>query len=86
MSLVRRVFGDGLRAFRDGVLGEFPRQHETSDTLDLAGRERVALVVVRQVRRLMREALEDVHDEGVHDGHRLGRDALVVVHLQEDSK
>ena len=36
---------------------------------------------MRQARRLARDALEDVVDEGVHDAHGFGRDAGVRVDL-----
>lgn len=79
--LGRRVLGDGLGAFADGVLGQLSGQKQTDGRLDLAARDRRAAVVVRQTRRLGGDALEDVVDERVHDAHRLAADARVRVHL-----
>ncbi|KAJ1268977.1 hypothetical protein BS78_07G174600 [Paspalum vaginatum] len=73
--------GDGLGALGDGVLGELAGEDEADGGLDLAGRDGGLLVVPRELGRLRRELLEDVVDEGVHDGHGLGRDADVGVHL-----
>jgi len=63
------------------VLGELPREDEADGGLDLPGRDGGLLVVPRQLGRLPGELLEDVVDEGVHDGHGLGGDAYVRVHL-----
>ena len=79
-----RVLGDGLGAFRDGVLGEFTRQQEADSRLYLATRNGGLLVVVSQARRFEGDTLEDVVDERVHDGHSLARDAGVGVDLLED--
>jgi len=75
------VLGDGLGALRDGVLGQFTGQEEADGRLHLATGDGGALVVVRQAAGLGGDALEDVIDEGVHDGHGLGGDARVRVHL-----
>nr|XP_055178577.1 uncharacterized protein LOC129507857 [Nyctereutes procyonoides] len=75
------VLGDGLGALGHGVLGQLPGQQQAHGRLDLPGRDGRALVVMRQARRLARDALEDVVDERVHDAHGLGRDARVGVHL-----
>jgi hypothetical protein len=79
--LGRRVLGDCLGAFADGVLGQLAGQQQTHGRLDLATRDRRAPVVVSQTRRLGGNALEDVVDEAVHDAHRLAADARVRVHL-----
>jgi hypothetical protein len=63
------------------VLGELAGEDEADGGLDLAGRNGRLLVVPRQLGRLRRQLLEDVVDEGVHDGHGLGRDANVRMHL-----
>uniref|UniRef100_A0A453DZN0 Uncharacterized protein n=1 Tax=Aegilops tauschii subsp. strangulata TaxID=200361 RepID=A0A453DZN0_AEGTS len=73
--------GDGLGALRDGVLGELAGEDEADGGLDLAGRDGGLLVVARQLGGLAGQLLEDVVDEGVHDGHGLGGDADVRVHL-----
>ena len=44
----RGVLGDSLGALRHGVLGELTGQEQTHSGLDLARRDRRALVVVRQ--------------------------------------
>ena len=76
--------GDGLGAFGDGVLGEFTRQDQSDRGLDFAGRDRRLLVVSRELGGFRGDLLEDVVDERVHDGHRLGGDAGVRVHLLQD--
>ncbi|KAG8511098.1 histone H3.1, partial [Galemys pyrenaicus] len=80
-SLGAGVLGDGLGALGHGVLGQLAGQQQAHGRLDLPRRDGRALVVVRQARRLARDALEDVVDERVHDAHGLGRDARVGVHL-----
>ncbi|XP_058409891.1 uncharacterized protein LOC131413376 [Diceros bicornis minor] len=69
------VLGDSLGALGHGVLGQLPGQQQAHGRLDLPGRDGRAFVVMRQARRLARDALEDVVDERVHDAHGLGRDA-----------
>uniref|UniRef100_A0A453PTL7 Uncharacterized protein n=1 Tax=Aegilops tauschii subsp. strangulata TaxID=200361 RepID=A0A453PTL7_AEGTS len=73
--------GDGLGALGDGVLGELAGEDEADGGMDLPGGDGGLLVVPRQLGRLPGELLEDVVDEGVHDGHGLGGDAHVRVHL-----
>jgi hypothetical protein len=75
--------GDGLSALGDGVLGELARKDEAHGGLDLAGGDGGLLVVAGEAGGLLRQLLEDVVDEGVHDGHGLGGDADVRVHLLE---
>ncbi len=75
------VLGDGLGAFRDGVLGQLSGEEETDGGLDLSGGDGGPLVVVGQTGSLGSDALEDVVDEGVHDAHGLGADAGVGVDL-----
>ena len=65
------VLGDGLGAFRDGVLGQFTGEEETDSSLDLPGGDGGALVVVSEAGSFSGNALKDVVDEGVHDGHGL---------------
>jgi hypothetical protein len=66
------------------VLGEFTGKHETNGSLDLARRKGGLLVVGRELSSLTGDTLEDVVDEGVHDGHSLLADAGVGVDLLED--
>jgi hypothetical protein len=63
------VLGDGLGSLRDGVLGELSWEEELDGGLDLSGGESVLLVVSDELGRLGGDLLEDVVDEGVHDGH-----------------
>jgi len=65
------------------VLGELTREEETDSGLDLTGGEGVALVVATEVDGLGGDALEDVVDEGVHDGHTTLGDTGVRVNLLE---
>ena len=74
--------GDGLRALRHGVLGQLPRQDEAHRRLDLTRGHRGLLVVASQLGGLGGNLLEDVVDERVQDGHGLGADACVGVHLR----
>ena len=75
------VLGDGLGSLRDGVLGQLSGQEETDRGLDLARGDGGPLVVVSQATSLGGDALEEVVDEGVHDGHGLGGHSGVGVHL-----
>jgi hypothetical protein len=65
------------------VLGELAGEDEAHRGLDLPGGDGGLLVVAGELGCLGGELLEDVVDEGVHDGHGLGRDANVRVHLLE---
>ena len=77
------VLGDSLGALGDGVLGELSGEDEAHGGLDLAGREGALLVVADKLASLNSNALEGIVDERVHDGHGLGGDASVRVHLLE---
>merc|ERR1712178_536366 len=79
------VLGDGLGAFRDGVLGELTGEEEAHGGLDLSGGESVLLVVAHEAGGLTGNLLEDVVDERVHDGHGLLGDASLGVDLLEDT-
>ena len=63
------------------MLGELAGEDEADGGLDLPGGDGGLLVVARELGGLPGELLEDVVDEGVHDGHGLGGDADVGVHL-----
>ena len=78
------VLGDSLGALRDGVLGELSGEQEPDSGLDLPGGDGGPLVVVGEPGGLGGDALKDVVDKGVHDGHSLGGDAGVGVDLLED--
>ena len=77
------VLGDGLGPLRHGVLGELSRKKQPDSGLDLTGGDGRPLVVVGEARGFSGEPLEDVVDKRVHDGHGLGGDAGVGVHLLE---
>ena len=82
--LRRAELGDSLRSFRDGVLGEFTRKHETDSGLNLTRRKGSLLVVSGKLSSLSGNAFEDIVDEGVHDGHTLLGDTSVGVDLLQD--
>jgi hypothetical protein len=50
--LVGVVLGHGLGTLGHSVLGQLTGQHQTDGSLDLAGRDSVALVVAGQTTRL----------------------------------
>ena len=79
--LAARVLGHGLGALAHGVLGQLTGEKETDGRLDLAAGDGRPLVVVGKTGGLGRDTLEDVVHEGVHDGHGLGADSGVGVHL-----
>ena len=82
--LAAGVLGDSFGALRHGVLSQLTGQKQTDGRLDLATGDGGTLVVVRQTAGLGGNALEDVVDERVHDGHGLAADARVGVHLLQD--
>ena len=75
------VLGHSLGALRHGVLGQLSGEEQTDGGLDFPGSDGGPPVVVSQTAGLGGNALEDVVDEGVHDGHGLAGDASVGVHL-----
>lgn len=79
--LAARVLRDSLGAFADGVLGQLAWQQETDGSLDLSAGDGGALVVVSQAAGLTGDALKDVVDEAVHDGHGLAADTSVRMDL-----
>ena len=76
--------GDSLCALRNSVLGELSRKKEADSSLDLARRKSGLLGVTRELGGLKGEALEDVVDEGVQDGHTSLGDTSVGVDLLQD--
>ena len=81
----RGVLGDGLGSLGDGVLGELSWEEESDSSLDLSGGESVLSVVSDESGGLLGDLLEDVVDEGVHDGHGSLGDSSLWVDLLEDS-
>ena len=67
------------------MLSEFSWQEESDGGLDFSGGESVLLVVSDELGGLGSDLLEDVVDEGVHDGHGPLGDASLWVNLLEDS-
>ena len=63
------------------MLSQFTGEEQTDCGLDLPAGDGGATVVVCQTRCLGGDTLEDVVHEGVHDGHGLGGDTSVGVHL-----
>merc|ERR1719356_1303257 len=79
------VLGDGLGSLRDGVLGKLSGEEESDGSLDLSGGGSVLLVVSDELGGLTGDLLEDIVDEGVHDGHGSLGDTGLGVNLLEDS-
>ena len=80
-----RVLGDGLGSLSNGVLGKLSWEDESDGRLDLSGGESVLLIISDELGSLGGDLLEDVVDEGVHDGHGSLGDSSVWVDLLEDS-
>jgi len=66
------------------VLGKLTGEHEADGGLDLSGGEGGLLVVGGELTGLGGDAVEDIVDEGVHDGHTLLGDTGIGVDLLED--
>ena len=67
------------------MLGELSWEDESDGGLDLSGGESVLLVVSDELGGLRGDLLEDIVDEGVHDGHGSLGDTGLWVNLLEDS-
>jgi hypothetical protein len=79
--LLTIVFGDGLGSFRYGVLGKFSWEDQTNRGLDFPRSNGRSLVVSSQLGGFMCNALKDIIDKRVHDGHSLAGDVDVWVAL-----
>jgi len=77
----RSVFGDGLGSFRDSVFGQFSGQEETNGSLNLPRTDGDSFVDVRETRGFTCNLFKQIRDERVHDGHGLGGDSSVRMHL-----
>ena len=66
------------------MLGQLTGEEQPDGSLDFPGGDGGPLVVVSQTGGLCCDALKDVIDKGVHDGHGLGADSSVGVNLLED--
>ena len=67
------------------MLGELSWEDELDSRLDLLGGEGVLLVVSDELGGLGGNLLEDIVDEGVHDGHGSLGDSGLWVNLLQDS-
>ena len=65
------------------MFGEFTRKHETNSSLDLSGRKSRLLVVTSKTGSLRGNTIEDIVNEGVHDGHASLGDTSLLVNLLE---
>ncbi len=79
--LAAGVLGHSLGSLRHSVLGQLTREQETDSGLDFTAGDGGAVVVVGQTGGLSSNALKDVVDKAVHDGHGLAGDTSVGVHL-----
>ena len=66
------------------MFGQFTGEEQPDGGLDFPGGDGGPLVVVSQTGGLCCNALKDVIDKRVHDGHGLGADASVGVDLLQD--
>jgi len=83
MNLGGAELGYSLGSLGDCVLGKFARKHKSDSSLDLARRKSRLLVVSSEFSSLSGNTLEDIVDEGVHDGHTLLADTGIRVNLLE---
>ena len=63
------------------MLGKLTGKHQTDRSLDLSGRKGSLLVISGKLSSLSCDTLEDIVEEGVHDGHSLFRDSSIRVDL-----
>ena len=66
------------------MLGEFTREHKTDGGLNLSATQSRLLVVGGKLSGFGGDTLEDIVDEGVHDGHTLLGDTGIGVDLLKD--
>jgi hypothetical protein len=66
------------------VLGQLAREDQADRSLDFSGRDGGLLVVGREFGGLGSDALEDVIDKRVQDGHGTVGDTSIGVHLLEN--
>ena len=66
------------------MLGQLSREKQTHSGLDFSAGDGGTLVVVGETAGLSGDSLKDVVHERVHDGHGLGGDTGVGVHLLQD--
>lgn len=66
------------------MFGQLPGEEEADSSLDLPRRDGGPLVVMCKTGRLSSNALEDIVDETVHDGHSFAGDPGVGMDLLQD--
>jgi len=81
--LGRGELGDSLGSLGYGMFGELSREHKTHSRLNFSRGKSSLLVVGAELSGLTGDTLEDVIDEGIHDGHSLLADPGVGVDLLE---
>jgi len=84
MNLSGGELGDSLGSLGNSVLCKLTWKSQADSGLDLAGGDGGLLGVSAKLSGLDHDALEDVHDEGVHDRHGLLGDSALWVHLLQD--
>ena len=77
----RGILGDRLASLGHGVLRQLTGKEQTHSRLDLRSRQRRLVVVASQIDGFVRQSLEDIVHERVHDGHRTLADTHIGVHL-----
>ena len=75
------VLGDSLGSLRNGMLGQLTGQKQTDSGLDFSAGDCGPPVVVGQTGCLGSNALKDIVDKAVHDGHGLAGDTSVGMYL-----
>ena len=75
--------GHGLGSFRHGMFGQFSRKHQSDRRLDLSAAQSCLLGISGKTSCLRGNAIEDIVDKRVHDGHALFGNSSVRVDLFE---
>ena len=83
-ELIVGELGHSLRAFGNRMLSKLTSKNKTSRGLDLASRDGLLLVVACNPPSLAGDALKDVVNKRVHDGHRPLAHTHLWVDLLED--
>ena len=77
----RGILGNRLTSLRHGVLRQLTGKKQTNSGLNLSARQCRLVVVTSQVDGFVRQSLEDIVHERVHDGHRTFADTHIGVYL-----
>ena len=80
-SLAACVLGHSLGSFTHGVFGQLTGQKKSNGGLDLAGAHGSLLSVFGQTGSFIRDTVEDIVNERVHDAHGFTGDTSVRVNL-----